>query len=276
MQRSERTTRAVLAGWIGLLLLSAVPAHAAEPQPQPPAGASSSTDSSSTQPQEPQRRADFLFGRPRGSVGLRGSWLFAGAGSDLFDFVTRQLTLDKKDFNSPGLGADVSFALTDRLDLQGGFEWNRVSRPSEYRDFVDNQLLPIEQTTELKTIELGATLRYALTPRGHQVSRLAWLPNRFVPYVGAGGGVIRYDFQQSGDFVDFVDLSVFPEFFRSQGWAPSVHALGGVHIRLYRGLYGSVEARYTKASGKLSSDFIDFDPLDLSGVRTSAGIRVLF
>ena len=51
---------------------------------------------------------------------------------------------------------------------------------------------------------------------------------------------------------------------------------GGVDLQIYRGLYGTVQGRYTKAAGKLASDFIDFDPIDLSGFRLSAGINVLF
>jgi hypothetical protein len=226
--------------------------------------------------QAPKRNADFLFGRPKGLLGVRGSWVFAGAGSDIFDFVTRHLTLDKKDFNSPGLAADVGFALTSRTDVQVGFELSRVSRGSEYRDYVDNRLQPIEQTTELNTTHIVGSLRYALKPKGQEISRLAWIPNRFVPYAGAGGGVIFYQFRQTGDFVDFQDLSVFPESFRSQGWAPAVHVFGGVDVKLHRALYATLQARYSKAAGELGSDFIDFDPIDLSGFRLSAGINVLF
>lgn len=228
------------------------------------------------QTQEPTRSADFLFGRPSGSIAVRGSWNIAGAGSDLFDFVTEQLTVDKSDFNGPGIGGDFAWSLTPRLDTEFGVFFARSSQASEYRDFVDNDLMPITQSTSLKTIQIMASLRYALSPRGRDLSRFAWVPAKVVPYVGAGGGAIYYEFRQSGDFVDFQDLSVFTDVFRSNGWAPSVHAFGGVDIRLYRGLYTSVEGRYTKASGKLGTDFIDFDPIDLSGFRLSAGINLMF
>jgi hypothetical protein len=49
-----------------------------------------------------------------------------------------------------------------------------------------------------------------------------------------------------------------------------------VDVKLYRALYGTVEGRYMYAHGKLNSDFIDFDPIDLSGFRVSAGINVLY
>jgi hypothetical protein len=231
---------------------------------------------SSAQAPDPRPTVDFLFGRPQGSIGVRGNWIFASAGSDLYDFVTRQLTVEKTDFDGPGLSAEVAVAITSRLDAQFDFEWSKTSMSSEYRDFVDNQLLPIEQSTSLKTVHLGGSVRYAITPRGHDVSRFAWVPRRVVPFVGAGAGVIYYHFMQTGDFVDFQDLSVFTDVFRSKGWTPSAHAFAGVDIQLHRALYGSVVGRYTKAAGDLSPDFIDFDPIDLSGFRLSAGINLLF
>jgi hypothetical protein len=226
--------------------------------------------------QEPRRTPDFLFGRPHGAIGLRGSWTFAAAGSDLFDFVTRELTIDRSDFNSPGFGGDLAVFVTPRLDAQFGVFITRMSRDSEYRDLVDNNFLPIEQSTSLKVLHLTGSVRFALAPRGRDVSRFAWVPSRFVPYVGAGGGVVRYEFLQRGDFVDFQDLSVFSDVFRSNGWAPSVHAFGGVDVQLFRALYGTMEGRYTSASGDLGSDFVDFDPIDLSGFRLSAGIHLIF
>lgn len=248
-----------------VLLLTAAPSAAqpAVPQPPPPAP-------------PPARGADFLFGRPNGAIGFRSSWVFQRAGSDIFDFVTRQLTLDKRDFNSPGFAAEVTIGISTRLDVQGGVEWNQVSHGSEYRDFVDNSLQPIEQTTELRGTAITGSLRYSLTPKGRAISRLAWIPSRFVPYVGGGGGVVHYDFRQFGDFVDFQDLSVFPESFRSSGWTPTAHVFGGVDLQIYRALYATVQGRFTKAAGKLGSDFIDFDPIDLSGFRLSAGINLLF
>ena len=222
------------------------------------------------------RRADFLFGAPRGAVGVRGSWLFAAAGSDLFDFVTHHLTLDKGDFNAPGVAADLAIALTPRLDVQAGFEVNRAAQPSEYRNFVDNNLRPIEQVTRLKTVHLLGSVRYTLTPRGHQVSRLAYIPSRLVPYVGAGAGAMYYLFEQHGDFVDFVDLRVFGDSFRSRGWTPAAHAFAGVDVQLHRSLYGTVQGRYTRAAAPLGSDFVGFAPIDLSGFHVSAGINVLF
>lgn len=231
-------------------------------------------------PDRPELRAggarDYLFGRPRGSLAIRGSWLFASAGSDLFDFVTDQLTLERGDFDTPALAVDLDVALTERLDVVVGFEASSSSTPSEYRDYVDNNRLPITQRTSLRQLGFTGSVKYALTPRGRSISRLAWIPNGVTPFVGAGGGATKYDFKQTGDFVDFQTLGVFSDLFQSEGWAPSAHVFGGVDLRVFRRVYATVDLRYVWASADLQADFVGFDPIDLSGFRCGAGFRFVF
>jgi hypothetical protein len=219
---------------------------------------------------------DFLFGRPHGSLGVRGSWMFASAGSDLFDFVQQHLTVEKKDFNAPVWGMDVAFVVTPRIDVVVGFDGSRSGAESEYRDFVDNRSLPINQETSLKERNVFGSVRFNLVPRGQSVSRFAWVPRALTPYLGAGGGALWYKFEQNGDFVDFVNLSVFSDYFSSGGFTPSMHVFGGTDLHLYRALFLTFEGKYVWANAKLGSDFIDFDPIDLGGFRISTGINVLF
>jgi hypothetical protein len=236
-------------------------------------------DEQAPRPAAPPTRAsspDFYFQPPVGSLGVRGSWVFARAGSDIFRFFTNQLTLDKGDFSGPGLAADLGFAITPRLDVVAGVDYARSAASSEYRDLVDNNRLAIEQRTELTTVGLTGSLRYALVPRVHPVGRLAWVPRRVVPYVGAGGGLSWYKLLQSGDFVDYVDLSVFPDVFLSKGWTPTVHGFGGVDLQLHRRLFATMEGRYAWASTELDTDFVNFEPIDLAGFRMSAGISFAF
>ena len=226
--------------------------------------------------QAPGSTRDFLFGEPRASVSVRGTWIFARAGSDLFDFVTNQLTLERRDFSAPALNAEVGVAIGPQLEVLGGVEWSNTHSTSEYRRFVDNNNLPIAQDTTLKNLHLGASVKYSLWPRGRTVSRLAWVPRGVTPYVGGGAGAVRYEFFQSGDFVDFVDNSVFTDAFGSKGWAPSGHVFGGVDLQVFRLMFLQVEGRYLWASAKLDRDFVDFDPIDLAGFRTTAGVSFLF
>jgi hypothetical protein len=269
--------RASSKAWrIAVPLVAALACLAGTPEPARAADDDRDQAASQAQAQTSQRRADFLFGRPTRSIAVRGSWLFASANSDLFDFVTDQLTMDKKDFNAPGIAFYFSQSFGNRLDVQAGYEYAKSAKPSEYRDLVDNDFNAIEQETSLKTSQIVGSIRFALTPRGRDVSRFAYVPSRVVPYVGAGGGAIYYDFLQTGDFVDYMDLHVFRDVFRSKGWTPSAHAFAGVDLQVYRALYATVEGRYTKSSAALSSDFVDFDPIDLSGFKVSAGINLVF
>jgi hypothetical protein len=245
-----------------VLTLAALPAAADQGQGPPP--------------NHPGSRRDFLFGRPRGSIGVHGSFLLPRAGSDLFDFVTDQLTLDRGDFRAPGVGLVFGLVVSPRLEAVAGVEFNKSQTASEYRRLVDNNLQPINQETVLRHVAVTGSVKVALTPRGRRISRLAWIPSGVTPYVGGGAGAVRYEFLQRGDFVDFVDSSIFTDVFQSKGWAPSAHGFGGVDVQLYRLLFLTLEGRYTWASADLGRDFIGFDPIDLTGFGLSAGVNVLF
>jgi len=220
--------------------------------------------------------ADFLFGRPRATLGLRANFVIPREGSDLYDFLQDQLTIDEGDFSGAGFSADVGYSLASRVDVVGGFELTRKTLDTEYRDFVDNDLRPIEQQTSLKQNLLTGSLKVALTPRGTQAGSYAWVPSRLVPYVGAGGGLVWWKFEQVGDFVDFEDFDVFFDTFTSSGVSPTGHLFAGADVQLYKRLYLAFEGRYVWASGTLDQEFVGFEPIDLSGFRISAGFNVVF
>lgn len=224
----------------------------------------------------PPAPSDFMLGRPKGFISLDGGFLFASAGSDLYDFVTDQLTVEKKSFNAPVIGGRIGVLITPRLEVGVLYENAKSQTASEYRDFIDNAGLPITQTTMRQDHQIAATVRWSLVPSGRRISRFAWIPRTFTPFVGAGAGAIKYRFEQFGSFVDFQTLRVFNDTFGSEGWAPSLHALAGADLRLYRKLYLTGEARYTWSSATLSADFVDFEPIDLAGARLGASLKLVF
>ena len=234
------------------------------------------TPADETQPQSSNPRPDFFFGRPHGSIGIRGSWIVGRAGSDWYDFVTDQLTLTNGDFNRPAIGTEGAVTIAPRLDIVFGVDYGQSTTNSEYRRLVDNNRLPIEQTTLLRETNISAGVKYALTERGRPVGRLAWVPRSFVPFVGAGAGAMWFQVRQNGDFVDYLDYSVFRDVFEAKGWAPSAHVFGGVDIRLLRRMFLTLDGRYVWARGDLGRTWVDFDPIDLSGFRMAAGINLIF
>ena len=218
----------------------------------------------------------FLFGRPSGSLSIRGGYSQANAGSDLFSFTTNELTLDKNSFSGLTLGADVGITLSSRLDLVLGAAYSGTSKRSEFRHFVDNKNLPIEQTTDFIRAPITASLKYYLTPHGRSLGSFAWIPAKFSPFLCAGAGVMYYRFSQAGDFVDFQTNGVFNKTFASSGWAPTTHALAGFDYSFSPRLSLTTEARYAWAKADLGRDYTGFQPIDLSGLSTTVGIYVRF
>ncbi len=217
-----------------------------------------------------------MIGQPRVFFALDSGFLFANTSSDLYEFIGRQLTIDRKSFNSPVLGGRFGVSLTPRLDVAIGVERTRSETDSEYRDFVGSDLLPITQTTRREEFSFSGSLRFALLPSGRRISRFAWIPRALTPYVGAGAGAVKYDFGQSGSFVDFQTSRIFTDQFDATGWTPSAHVLAGADLRVWRRMYLTAEGRYTWANATLSDDFVDFEPLTLAGFRLGGGLRVYF
>lgn len=222
-------------------------------------------------PVTPAAPGDFLFGRPRAEVGVRVGWSLSRGGSDWYNFVTDQLTLDSGDFNAVAVASDFGWWLPGPFTAVGGVEFTHTNPGSEYRRFVDNNRQPINQATRLNVVHLTGGIKYAVTDRGRAIGRLAWIPSRVSPYLGAGAGAAYYQLQQTGDFVDFQDRSVFPAFFESQGWAPSYYVGGGADVRVLRRMLINADFRYRRASAGLNDTWVDFDPLDLSGAQLTVG-----
>jgi opacity protein-like surface antigen len=186
------------------------------------------------------------------------------------------LTLGRDAFNTPTLGAELSYRLAPRLDLVFGGAYAGTSRDSEFRDWVDQDDLPIEQTTSFRRMPLTVSLKTYITPPGRKVGNIAWIPARYAAYLGAGGGTIWYRFSQRGDFVDIdsPDYEIFTDSFDSSGWTPTGHLLAGIDYSLTPRLALNTEGRYTWAKTDLSGDFVGFDPIDLSGLSVTLGLSI--
>ena len=218
----------------------------------------------------------FLFGAPSGSVAVRGGWAVARAGSDLFSFTTDQLTLKRGDFSSPSGDFDLAFNVTPQTQIVASVSAAIRSKRSEFRHFIDNNDLPIEQTTNFVRVPITIGVRRYLTSTGRSIGKFAWIPSRFAPYVGAAGGVMYYRFRQSGDFVDFKTMDVFASQYESDGWSATANVQTGLDYSISARFALTGEARYVWAKAPLSQDFSGFQSLDLSGFSTSIGVAVRY
>jgi hypothetical protein len=223
----------------------------------------------------------YLFGVPSGGLTIRAGYSIASANSDFYRLSSKDLTLDKSDFNAPTLGAEIALRVTPQLDFTVDGAWAGVNRKSHYRDFVDGDGLEIEQTTDLRRVPLTANLRAYLVPRGRSVGRLAYIPAKVVPWVGAGAGLTWYKVQQSGDFMN-VDscnelqtaaaCAVFSDHFESSGWGPALQGMGGVDITLTPRIAITGDARYVWSHASMDDSYEGYDKIDLSGVSVALGL----
>jgi hypothetical protein len=218
----------------------------------------------------------FLFKPPRAAVSFRLGYAGANAGSDVFSFTTDQLTIDKGDFSSLGFETDVSIRLAGSTHAVLSLGISGMDKRSEFRDFVDNEELPIEQNTSFVRVPLTVGIKQYFTPPGHSIGRFAWVPTKVAPYAGIAGGAMWYRFHQDGDFIDFETMDVFSSQFLSDGWTGVGQVMGGADVSLSARLALTGEARYRWAKATLSRDFVDFERLDLAGFSTTVGLTVRF
>jgi hypothetical protein len=222
------------------------------------------------------RPSDFMIHKPGYFLGVHAGMNFPRAESDLFQMVTRELTLEKSDFRNPPIGFDLGVILQDHFALVFSGEYGRKNKKSEFRDFVEDNGRPITQETNFRLFTATATLRYYPLKLGETVGSYAWIPRRVLPYVGGGGGFIHYTFRQAGDFVDKQTYDIFYASLVSSGWAPMPFVASGIDIGLSPAVFINMEARYSWAQADLSRDFGGFQPIDLSDLRVVGGINVRF
>lgn len=216
----------------------------------------------------------YLFGTPRGSLTLRLGGAHPAADGDLFNFMTDELTLGRGDFAAIAAGAELAVRVHRYVDLTLGVSTAQSESRSEFRDFVEDNDLPIEQTTELTRTPATLGVRVHLAPRGRSLGRYAFVPSKVNPYIGAGGGLMWYRIEQHGDFVDHETLDIFTDNFREDGTTGTFYALAGGDIWLLSHVGLNLEARYNWAKADLEEDFRDFDQIDLRGLQWTVGVTI--
>ena len=218
----------------------------------------------------------FAFGAPLGYFAVKFGLYAPRAQSDIYTFNAEQLTLDLNSYNAALFGIDIGYSVNDRVDVVFGFEYSSTSPASEMRDYVDEFGAPITQQTSLRQVPITASVRFNLIERGRSVGNYAWVPKAVVPYVGGGGGITYWRYEQFGDFVDFADLTIFTDHFQTKGWEPIVHLFGGIDWAVSPRFVLEFEGRYSWASGQMAPAFVGFEPIDLAGFRGMVGASFRF
>ncbi|HXY68670.1 MAG TPA: hypothetical protein VEH62_04425 [Gemmatimonadales bacterium] len=218
----------------------------------------------------------FLFRAPGGSIRLWTGYDRALANSPIFQFVTDTFTLSKSSFGAFAIGADVAVRVAPQAEVVFSAGWAGSKAGSEYRHWIGSDSLPIRQTTSLERVPLTVSLKWYLVSPGQSIGHFAWVPARIAPFVGAGGGLMWYRFQQYGDFINFADSTVVNDALASEAWTGSLHAFAGMDVALGPRYLLTGKAQYTWARSHLGADFVGPNAVDLSGLSVTVGVGVRF
>jgi outer membrane protein W len=170
--------------------------------------------------------------------------------------VTNQqyLLFNVKDFNAMTVNGDWAISLGEYFEAGAGFGFYQRTVPTVYADWVNADGSEIVQDLHLRIMPLTAIVK--ILPFGSK--------RAFQPYVGAGLGVYFWHYSESGEFVDFVDGSIFRDTFAESGTSVGPVAVFGARGRVSDNVLIGGEARLQWGEGKLSQDFLS-DKIDLGG-----------
>ena len=173
-------------------------------------------------------------------------------------------TLDASDFEDFSLGFSYVHSVRNKLEVGFNVDIFEKTVRSEYRDFVDQGDLPILHDSSLSLIPMTVDLRflpigrYRVRPGGRHIVQPTF-------YLGAGAGLVFWDYEEVGDFLDFTfdPPVIFGDRFTDDGVALEVHGLAGVEIPVGPRINLLFEGRASFAEDKLGGDFSDLAERDI-------------
>jgi hypothetical protein len=154
------------------------------------------------------------------------------------------LTFNPRDFDGATAGVEYLVGLSDLFDAGLGVGYYSRSATAVDTFFVQPNGANIVSQLGLRVVPFTATFRYL--PLGHH--------DAFVPYIGAGVGIFRWRYTESGDFSDSSG-NITSGSFTGTGTAVGPVILGGVRFPVgHRGSGFGFEIKYQNAQGDLPSN----------------------
>lgn len=194
------------------------------------------------------------------SVGL---FALEGLGSRSVDDILyadlqppQPLLFNVRDLNSVPVGGEFLYGVTRHIEFGAGVSYGQKTANSVYANLTNADGSEINQYLKLRQTSEAFTGRYLILPRGSAIE----------PYVGAGVIAIRFNYSESGNFVDAADLSVFPATYKTSGTVAGPQIVGGVRGRIGGRFVAGGEFRWQHAVADVptSANFLG-TKLDLSG-----------
>jgi hypothetical protein len=201
---------------------------------------------------------------------LRLGGFVPSGGGELWIDNEDVFTLQATDFSDFTWGLSFATALSNNVEVGMNVDWYDSTVTSAYRDYVDDLGYDISHDTRLRKVPL--TLDFRLLPGGRyrklSGGRRALRP---VFYLGGGGGLNLWQYEESGYFIDFGTDDVFWERFADSGVAWEAHAMTGLELPLNPGFTVLLEGRYTWSKATLGDDLAGLGEIDLGGASIYVG-----
>ncbi len=189
-----------------------------------------------------------------------------GRSDDVLVNNLNNFSFNIEDFNNVTFGGEWLIALGERAEAGLGVGYYSESVPSVYTDLVNEDFSEIEQDFKLRIVPFTATFRFI--PLGRNSGGIQ-------PYIGAGVGLYRWRYSESGEFVDF-DSTIFRDTYIGTGGAAGPVILGGIRVPLGAWDIGG-EIRYQNAEGTLPTDQgFSGEKIDLGGFNYLLTFNVRF
>ena len=175
------------------------------------------------------------------------------------------LAFDIRDFRSASVGAEWLVPLGNFVEAGAGVGFSRRTVSSVYANFTDSDGTEIEQDLRLRLVPVAFTVR--VLPLGQA--------NALQPYFGAGLGVFRWRYSESGEFVDFArNREIFRDQYVAEGSETGPVVVAGLRFGGETVSAGG-EIRYHSAEADLDERFAG-SKIDLGGWTYNVTVGVRF
>ena len=175
---------------------------------------------------------------------------------------------ETKDFTGGELSGEWNFSFGDRVEVGLGGAWYQRTVATSYRDYTNPDHSEIESRFKLRTFPMTGVIR--LMPIGNARS--------FQPYIGGGVAVVNWRYSEVGDFIDFNDNNnVYHARYIANGNKLGPVFLAGFKAPINGDVWAiTMEGRYLRADGDLSTNDFLGSKIDLGGTSLRFGVLVRF
>jgi hypothetical protein len=175
-------------------------------------------------------------------------------------FLCEPLLFDVDDFGGFSIGGEYLIGIGKYVEAGFGVGYYQGSTSSIYEFVTRPDGSEIEQDLKLRVVPITGTLKFVPTGRDA----------KFQPYIGAGIAALRWDYSETGEFVDPVNGDIFRDSFQADGTEVGPVFFGGIRAPIGASTMLGGEIRYQNAEADLPEEDFLGNRLDLGGLTFQA------